>query len=123
MNKKPKMQYGKYNIRHIISFSIALFPFYLIVLLFCYFVYLSVLPVFAQAPSAWFQAEGGDIYGNGVDSEVPGGEYLSKNLDGYSGVVISGSGDPDSTPGDISESNNDWKAGDEEISSFFRERK
>lgn len=69
----------------------------------------------------WYQTKGGDIYGKeGVSSEVRSGKYLSQNLDGYSGVVVSG-GSIYTGDGGVSESSEDWQKTDETITSFSKE--
>ena len=73
-------------------------------------------------PGVWFQGQGGDIYGNGVSSGVIDGEYLSMELDGYSGLVVSGGG-IDTDEDKVSESDDSWQMEAEDIESFSNEAK
>ena len=67
--------------------------------------------------AAWFQGQGGDVYGNDISSSVILGEFLSTNLESYSGVVVSGGG-INSGDGGVSESDPDWQKTGERITGF-----
>jgi len=54
---------------------------------------LAATPTPTPVADAWWQGQGGDIYGNGVQSSVINSQFLSMKLpsgSGYSGMVVSG---------------------------------
>ena len=85
----------------------------------------TVTPTPTPVADAWWQGQGGDIYGNGVQSSVASSQFLSMKLpsgSGYSGMVVSGEG-IDGGEGGISESSSDWQKTGEQIISFRKETK
>jgi len=78
---------------------------------------LTPTPTIAGGADAWFQGQGGDVYGNDISSSVILGEFLSTKLEDYSGVVVSGGG-INSGDGGVSESDPDWQKIGERIEGF-----